>query len=112
MFSQGKTLKKRCAISVQEAAKLAHESKHLFPTVYRSYSLHLKAPVSTPVSVTIKNSLRSKMEDQRLNNLILLAYEKDLTDTISLEDVLGKKCEGCRLDKLKIIISVKIKLSR
>ena len=28
------------------------------------------------------------MKDKRLNDLILLAYEKDLTDTIPLEDVL------------------------
>ena len=44
------------------------------------------------------------MKDKRLNDLILLACEKDLADTISLEDVLkswtGKKCEDCRLDKL------------
>ena len=30
------------------------------------------------------------MKDKRLNDLILLAYEKDFIDTISLEDVLKK----------------------
>ena len=36
----------------------------------------------------IKNLLKSNVKDNRLNDLILLAYEKDLTDAISLEDVL------------------------
>ena len=78
--------------SVQEAVKFAHESIHLFPTVYRSYSLLLTAPVSVAKDEgtfsklkIIKNSLKSKMKDKRLNDLILLACEKDLTDTISLK---------------------------
>ena len=83
--------------SVQEAAKFAFESRNLFPTVYKSYSLLLTAPVSVAKDERtfsklkiIKNSLRSRMKDKRLNDLILLACEKDLTDTISLEDVLKK----------------------
>ncbi len=70
--------------SVQEATKYAFESRKLFPTVYKSYSLLLTAPVSVAKDERtfsklkiIKNSLRSRMKDKRLNDLILLACEKD-----------------------------------
>ena len=63
MFNQ----KQPTRTSVQKAAKFAHESKHLFPTVYRSYSLLLTTPVSMAKDERtfsklkiIKNSLRSK----------------------------------------------------
>ena len=116
-------MNKRCKLSVQEDTKTAHERKHLFPTVYRSYSLLLNAPVSVAKDERtfsklkiIKISLRSKMKDNCLNDIILLVYEKDLTGTISLEDVLknrtGGKCVKCRLDKIKVIIFGKIKLYR
>ena len=66
----------------------------MFPTVHRSYSLLLTAPWSVAKDERtfsklkiIKNSLMSKMKGKRLNDLIFLAWEKDLTDTISLEDV-------------------------
>ncbi|XP_065051305.1 uncharacterized protein LOC135680981 [Rhopilema esculentum] len=81
--------------SVKEAAKFSYENRRLFPTVYKCYSLLLTAPVSVAKDERtfsklkiVKNLLRSRMKDERLNDLILLACEKDLTDTIPLDKVL------------------------
>ena len=81
--------------SVKDAAKFSFENRRLFPTVYKCYSLLLTAPVFVAKDERtfsklkiVKNSLRSRMKDERLNDLILLACEKDLTDTIPLDVVL------------------------
>ena len=81
--------------SVKEAAKFSFKNRRLFPTVYKCYSLLLTAPVSVAKDERafsklkiVKNSLQSRMKDEQLNDPILLACEKDLTDTIPLDIVL------------------------
>ena len=49
----------------------------------------------------IKNFLRSTMSDERLEDLILLAAEKDLTDKIDLDEAL-KVWDSKKNRKLKI----------
>jgi len=38
----------------------------------------------------IKNYLRSKMADQRLNALMMLSCEKDITDSLDIDDLVHK----------------------
>lgn len=35
----------------------------------------------------IQNSLRNSMSDNRLNNLMLIAHEKDIVDSLDLKDL-------------------------
>ena len=77
--------------TVHDAAKIAFENKKIFPNVYRCYKLLFTAPVSVADierSFSIKNYLRSTMKDERLEDLIVLSTEKDLTDKIDLDSVL------------------------
>ncbi|XP_028410508.1 uncharacterized protein LOC114533208 [Dendronephthya gigantea] len=89
------TISRKQPSSIQEAAKYAHEYIRIFPTVCKAYQLLLTAPVSVAKDERtfsklkiVKNCLRSTMKDKRLNDLILLACEKDLTDSIDLNVVL------------------------
>ena len=89
------TISRKQPSSVQEATKYAHEYIRIFPTVCKTYRLLLTAPVSVAKDERtfsklkiVKNCLRSTMKDKRLNELIILACEKDLTDSIDLNVVL------------------------
>jgi hypothetical protein len=81
--------------SLTEEAKYAHEHINIFPTVCKAYQLLLTSPVSVAKDERtfsklkiVKNCLRSTMTDTRLNDLIILTCEKDLTDNIDLHVVL------------------------
>ena len=65
---------------VQEAAKFAHERQLVFPSVSKVYS-KLKI---------VKNCLRPTMKDEFLNDLVILACEKDSTYTIKLKNVVQR----------------------
>ena len=61
------------------------------PGVYKSYKLLLTAPVTVATNERtfskmkiIKNFLRSTMSGERLDDLIVLATEKDISDKIDL----------------------------
>jgi len=60
-------------------------------------NLALTAPVTTTSDERmfsklklIKNYQRSKMDDQRLNALIMLSCEKDITDSLDIDDLVQK----------------------
>ena len=95
IFSTMVSRKELTSLTVTEEAKYAHEHINIFPTVCKAYQLLLTAPVSVAKDERtfsklkiVKNSLRSTMKDTRLNDLIILTCEKDLTDNIDLDVVL------------------------
>ena len=66
------------------------------PGVYKSYKLLLTAPVTVATNERtfskmkiIKNFLRSTMSGERLDDLIVLATEKDISDKIDLNMALN-----------------------
>jgi hypothetical protein len=93
---------------IHDAGKIAFENKEIFPNVYRCYKLLFTAPVSVAdiersfsKMKIVKNFLRSTMKGERLEDLIVLSTEKDLTDTIDLNVVL-KSWATRKNRKLKI----------
>ncbi|XP_025407346.1 uncharacterized protein LOC112681295 [Sipha flava] len=75
----------------------SESSKSILPWVNRICHLALTAPVITASDERmfsklklIKNYLRSKMADQRLNALMMLSCEKDITDTLDIDDLVHK----------------------
>lgn len=81
-------------INIFEKAEL---SKSILPWANRICHLALTAPVTTASDERtfsklklIKNYLRSKMDDQRLNALIMLSCEKDITDSLDIDDLVHK----------------------
>jgi hypothetical protein len=94
--------------TVHDAGKVAFDNKEVFPNVYRCHKLLLTAPVSVAdiersfsKMKIIKNYLRSTMTGEPLEDLIVLSTEKDLTDTIDLNEVL-KSWASRKNRKLKI----------
>ncbi|CAF1571300.1 unnamed protein product [Rotaria sordida] len=68
--------------------------KSLYPRLYRVYTFILSLPVTVASNERmfsrlklIKNYLRSKMFDDRLMNLILCSSEKDILDSLNLDDL-------------------------
>lgn len=81
--------------SVHDVSKVAYEHKSIFPSIYKVFKLLLTAPVSVAKNERtfskvkiIKNFVRSTMSDERLEDLIVLTAEKDLTDKIDLDEVM------------------------
>ncbi|CAB4023988.1 zinc finger MYM-type 1-like [Paramuricea clavata] len=81
--------------SVHDVCNLAYEHKSIFPSIFKVLKLLFTAPVSVAKDertfskmTIIKNFLRSTMSDERLEDLIVLAAEKDLTDKVDLDEAL------------------------
>ncbi|XP_046859020.1 zinc finger MYM-type protein 1-like [Xenia sp. Carnegie-2017] len=96
--------------SLQDVALFAFKHKNVFPTVCKAYQLLLTAPVSVEKDERcfsklkiVKNCLRSTMKDTRLNDLIVLACEKDLTDNVDLNIIL-KNWATAKMRKLPLKI--------
>ena len=90
--------------TVHDAEKFAFENKEIFPNTYKCYKLLFTAPVSVAdiersfsKMKIVKNFLRSSMTGNRLEDLMVLSTEKDLTDTIDLNAVL--KCWATRKNR-------------
>ena len=99
---------KETLTTVHDAGKIAFENKEIFPNVYRCYKLLFTAPASVAdiersfsKMKIVKNYLRSTMKGERLEDLIVLSTEKDLTDTVNL-DVVLKSWASRKNRKLKI----------
>lgn len=78
--------------TMAEAAQSAYDHKSIFPLTTRAYRLALTAPVTVAKDERtfsklklVKTLNRSKMLDERLEQLILMACEKDITDKISVQ---------------------------
>jgi len=75
----------------------AESSKSILPWANRICHLASTASVTTASDERmfsklklIKSYLRSKMDDQRLNALIMLSCEKDITDSLNIHDLVHK----------------------
>ncbi|XP_025424346.1 uncharacterized protein LOC112693472 [Sipha flava] len=75
----------------------SESSKSILPWANQICHLALTAPVTTTSDERmfsklklIKNYLRSKMADQRLSALMMLSCEKDITDTLDIDDLVHK----------------------
>ncbi|XP_046846763.1 uncharacterized protein LOC124440410 [Xenia sp. Carnegie-2017] len=96
--------------SLQDVALFAFKQKSVFPTVCKAYQLLLTTPVSVAKDERcfsklkfVKNCLRSTMKDTRLNDFIVLACEKDLTDNVDLNIIL-KNWATAKMRKLPLKI--------
>ena len=83
--------------SLAEAAKEAEKRKHNFPLTSRVYRLALTAPVTVAGNErtfsklkTVKTALRNSMSEHRLQNLILLNSERDITGSVDLDLLVEK----------------------
>ena len=87
---------------IAEAARLAMEFGRIFPLTSRCYRLIQTATITQ--FYQIKTVMRSVMNQDRsrLNDLIL-SSEKDLSDSIDLEQIV---CRRAELPKTKRIINV------
>ena len=103
--------------SVHDVCNLAYEHKSIFSSIFKVFKLLLTAPVSVAKDVRtfskmkiIKNFLRSTMSDERLEDLIVLAAEKDLTDKVDLDEALkvwaSKKNRKLKIKFSSLIISL------
>ena len=96
--------------SIAEAARLAMEFGRIFPLTSRCYRLIQTAPITSAASERsfsklklIKTVMRSVMNQDRLNDFLILSSEKDLSDSIDLEQIV---CRWAELPKTKRIINV------
>ena len=76
------------------AAKKAEEMKSVFPMTNRAYRLVLTAPVTVAKDERtfsklkiVKNLCRSKTSDERLEELMFITCEKDITDEIPVHNL-------------------------
>ncbi|CAB3993102.1 zinc finger MYM-type 1-like, partial [Paramuricea clavata] len=79
---------------IETAAKKAEEMKLVFPLTNRSFRLVLTAPVTVAKDEqtfsklkTVKNLCRSRTNDERLEKLMFMACEKDITDEIPVQNL-------------------------
>lgn len=82
------------------ASKLCYEqlsAYNLFPSVYKLFKLFLSAPPSVCSSERsfsrlklLKSYLRNKMSQERLQNLMLISNEADISSSINLDDLTKK----------------------
>ncbi|CAB4008072.1 zinc finger MYM-type 1-like [Paramuricea clavata] len=86
---------KKSGKTVHDVADVAYRNKSILPAVYKCFKLLLTAPVTVAKNErtfskmkVIKNFLRSTMSGERLEDLIVLAAEKNLTDKIDFNVVL------------------------
>ena len=74
-----------------DAVSFARVNSHIFPSVSKAYLLMLTAPVTVAKGErtfsklkTVKNVYRSRMLDERLDDLIVLTCERDIVDSLDL----------------------------
>ena len=81
---------------MKQIAEFSEERKSKFPLTNRSYWLLLTIPINVAKDEhtfsrlkIVKTSLQTMMRDKRLESLLLLSCEKDITDSID-SDVMAK----------------------
>ena len=79
---------------MSDIGQFADENKATFPLTANAYRLALTAPVTVAKNERsfsrlklVKTINRSKMLDERLQNLILMACRKDITDKIRTQEL-------------------------
>ena len=80
--------------SLYDIAKFSSKFKSAFPLTYNAYRQLLTAPVTDAKDERsfsrlklIKTYLRTTMNNNRLEVLLLLSYGKDLTDSVNISKV-------------------------
>ena len=80
--------------SLAEATKFSEVCKSAFPLTSRAFRLLMTAPVTVAQGERtfsrlkiFKTYLRTTMTDARLESLMLLSCEKDLTDAINIDTI-------------------------
>ena len=80
--------------NITEAAAEIFDQRRVFPLTNRAYALALTSPISVAKNErtfsrlkVVKNLLRSRTKDCRLNSLMLLHCERDLLDQIDLQQI-------------------------
>jgi D-ribose pyranose/furanose isomerase RbsD len=86
--------------SLAEAAKFSEDCKSAFPLTNKAFRLIMTAPVTVAKDERtfsrlkiIKTYLRTIMTDTRLESLMLLSCEKDLTDSINIDNISARWVE-------------------
>lgn len=76
---------------ISDAARIAEEQKSVFPLANKAYRLALSAPVTVAKDERTFSKLklaktlcRSTMNEERLEELLIMACEKDITDNINV----------------------------
>ena len=91
---------KKTICSAAEFALRWKKEHNLFPLLSKVFRLFLTAPPSICKSERsfsrlklLKSYLRNRSKEERLDNLMLLLCEKDLTDQLDLQEIVDKwKC--------------------
>ena len=83
--------------TIQKAAEFIVERKKVIPRLYQAYSFLLALPVTVASNEQgfsklkiIKNRLRTRMNDDRLQALLLCSIETDLMDELTVEELIEK----------------------
>ena len=94
--------------SIDETARYTEKWKAVFPLSNKAFRLLLTAPVTVAADERafsrlklVKTYLRASMTDNRLESLLLLSCEKDLTDSIDL-DCIAKRWAELKSRRVKI----------
>ena len=89
--------------TLEKVAELVHKQKSVFPLVNRAYKLALTTPVSVAKNERtfsrlkiVKNCLRTQYTDDRLDNLLMLYCEHDITLDLHVEVVVDKWAKVCK----------------
>ena len=97
VFRNHCSLSKPEITSIPDAFNYCLKYNNIFPLTLRCFKLALTAPVTSASSERsfsklklIKTLIRSTMRQERLQNLMTLACEKDLTDQVDLEHIVRK----------------------
>ena len=96
-------------VSLNEIAQYSEKKKSIFPLTNKCYQLLLTIPVTVAKDERtfsrlklVKTSLRSTMGDKRLESLLLLSCEKDITDGIDFDEV-AKDWAGLKTRRIQNI---------
>ncbi|CAB3988891.1 zinc finger MYM-type 1-like [Paramuricea clavata] len=83
--------------SMDNIVQFAYEQRKTLPLTWKAYQLMLTAPISVAKNERtfshlkfVKSVYRSTMGDKRLDNLMLLNCEKDLTDGLDMYQVVNQ----------------------
>jgi hypothetical protein len=92
----------------RDVSELCFKRRAIFPLTSKAYQLLLTAPVTVAKDERtfsklglIKTFHRSTMGDERLDSLVLLACEKDLTDSLCLNDIV-KQWAGLKARRVNV----------
>ena len=97
-------------VNIAGAARLSLDFESIFPLTSRCYRLIQTAPITSAASERsfsklklIKTVMRSVMNQDRLNDFLILRSDKDISDSIDLEQIV---CRWAEVPKTRRVINV------